>query len=205
MKKPTFLIERSLIAQGYEAIVGVDEAGCGALAGPVVAAAVILPLSSRIGKLHDSKLMLPKLRYQLYGLVIDRARAWSTGQASVAEIDQFGIRQAGFLAMRRAIDQLVQVDFVLADGFPIPDLSFPQQHLIGGDRKVKSIAAASIIAKVTRDRMMYDLDNHHPEYCFDQHKGYGTRLHKAMIKKYGPSPVHRMSFRPLTSTIDKNC
>ncbi|MBU0646475.1 ribonuclease HII [Patescibacteria group bacterium] len=195
MQTPTYLIERELIDQGFQAIVGVDEAGCGALAGPLVAAAVVLPINSRLKLLRDSKLLSSRQRDQLYDLIIDKAAAWAAGSVSVEEIYQLGLRPANYLAMRRAIDQIPSVDFVLVDAWTLPGLPYPQRGIIRGDRLVKSIAAASIIAKVTRDRLMKNLAVEYPEYHFGVHKGYGTLLHRQAIKEHGPCPIHRLNYK----------
>ena len=200
-KSPTFKEERALIEAGYASIVGVDEVGCGALAGPVVAAAVIFSINSRLKDVRDSKLLTAKARDELYPLIIKRSQSVGVAMASVEEIDKFGLRQATFMAMRRAIDQVPVVDFVLVDGWMLPDLHLPQKHIIKGDRTVKSIAAASIVAKVTRDKMMVELSKKYPEYGFDQHKGYGTETHHAAILKHGPCPIHRLSFKPFHQTL----
>ncbi|HLD21073.1 MAG TPA: ribonuclease HII [Patescibacteria group bacterium] len=208
---PTFKIERELLAQGFQRIVGVDEAGCGALAGPVVAAAVILPVDSRIGALRDSKLLGERRREELYSLIIERAVAWSVGMASVEEIARLNIRGANLLAMRRAVeamdDQLCPIgqnrsdssirfiDYVLVDAWTIPGVMVPQRGIIRGDLKVKSIAAASVIAKVTRDRLMVELAREFPVYGFEVHKGYATNVHRTAIALHGPCPHHRLSYK----------
>lgn len=198
---PTFQEERALINAGYTAIVGIDEAGCGALAGPVVAAAVIFPLNSRLAKIKDSKLMSPAAREELYPKILSKAKAFGVAESSVNEIETFGLRQATFLAMRRALGQISEVDYVLVDGYLVPGITFPQKRIIKGDRTVKSIAAASVIAKVTRDRIMVKYEEQYPEYGFAKHKGYGTRVHEAAITKHGPCPIHRMNFRPFLPTL----
>ena len=200
-KSPTFKEERALLDAGYTAIVGVDEAGCGALAGPVVAAAVIFPLNSRLGKVKDSKLLSPEVRDELYSLIMCKAEAIGVAQASVDEISELNIRQATFLAMRRAIDQISNVDYVLVDGWMLPDLILPQKRIIKGDRTVKSIAAASIIAKVTRDKMMVKYAEEFPEYGFDRHKGYGTKIHQDAIQEHGACNIHRTTFKPFHQTL----
>ncbi len=192
---PTFKMERELRAQGYQWIVGVDEAGCGALAGPVVAGAVILPLESRLQGVRDSKLLSEKMREELYDEVKEQSTAWAAGQASVEEIEAIGIRPATYLAMTRAIEAITQTDYVLVDAWTLPELALPQRGIIRGDRTVKSIAAASIIAKVTRDRQMRAHAQEHPAYGFDGHKGYGTAAHRAAIKTHGPCPIHRLSYK----------
>lgn len=202
MRNPTFQIERELQAQGYQVIVGVDEAGCGALAGPVVAGAVVLPLSSRLGLLRDSKLLNPRQRATLFELICERATAFATGLASVEEIAELGIRPANLLAMRRAVDQIRDADFVLVDAWTIPGISIPQRGIIRGDLTIKSIAAGSIIAKVTRDRIMVEFARQYPEYGFEEHKGYGTAAHKAAIKCHGPCLIHRLGWRPFQTTAE---
>lgn len=194
-KKPTFKLERTLMSQGFEQIVGVDEAGCGALAGPVVAGAVILPLTSRIGELNDSKKMSEKKREELYGLVTTRAQAWAAGIATVEEIYELGIRQANYLAMRRAVEQIKDAQYALVDAWTIPELQIPQQGIIKGDAKVKSIAAASIIAKVTRDRLLDAYAEQFPMYGFAKHKGYGTKQHRDAIAQHGACPIHRLGYK----------
>jgi ribonuclease HII len=195
---PTFKLERKLIAQGFQIVAGVDEAGCGCWAGPVYAAAVILPLDSRIGLIRDSKRLSLAQRERVIIDIKEKATAWAVGTASHEEVDALNIRQAAFLAMRRALESLsMKPQAVLSDGFKIPDLSIPCHRVVGGDRLVKSIAAASIIAKVERDIEMHRLDALHPGYGFAVHKGYGTKMHQLALKKIGPSSIHRMSYEPL--------
>ncbi len=195
---PSFKHERELVAQGFSVFAGVDEVGCGCWAGPVYAAAVILPFNSRLGLIRDSKTLDEKRRIMLAEKIRDKATAWSVGVASVEEIDRLNIRQAAFLAMRRAITQLsIQPQAVLSDGFMIPELTIPCRRIVHGDRYVKSIAAASIIAKVARDHELNRLDATYPEYGFSKHKGYGTKIHQKALKIHGPTPIHRMSFAPL--------
>jgi ribonuclease HII len=195
---PTFKLERQFMAKGFQILAGVDEAGCGCWAGPVYAAAVILPLDSRIGLIRDSKRLSLEQRERVIIDIKNKATAWAVGTASHQEIDELNIRQAAFLAMRRALESLsIQPQAVLSDGFTIPGLSIPCQRVIGGDRLVKSIAAASIIAKVERDLEMERLDQKHPGYGFRDHKGYGTKQHQVALKKLGASPIHRMSYKPL--------
>jgi len=196
MRPPSFVTERELFAQGYRAIVGVDEAGCGALAGPVVAGAVVLPIDSRIGDLCDSKLATQKQRERLYEAILSKATSWAVGVASVQEIIDLGLCAANLLAMRRAVDQIKVVEYVLVDAWHIPDLPFPQRGIIHGDRLVKSISAASILAKVTRDRLMREFAREYPQYNFDIHKGYATKAHQKAIREYGPCAIHRTSWKP---------
>lgn len=195
---PTFKIERELAARGFRRVVGVDEAGCGALAGPVVAAAVILPIDSRIGGIRDSKLLGERRREELYGLILERAVAWAVGVASVEEIATLNIRGADLLAMRRAVEAIGSVEYVLVDAWTIPGITAPQRGIIRGDQSVKSIAAASIIAKVTRDRMMRELAQEFPQYGFEIHKGYATKRHREAIKQYGSCEHHRLTYKTFT-------
>jgi len=198
VKKPTFLEERALLASGFKFIAGVDEAGMGCLAGPVYAAAVILPLNSRIGLIRDSKTLSVLQRESIIDEIKMKAVAWAVGRASWQEVDELNIRGAGALAMKRAVDGLgTTPDFILTDAFRIPDITLPQKNVIRGDLTVKSIAAASIIAKVDRDREMQILDGKYPGYGFAKHKGYGTKIHKEALERLGPSPVHRMSYAPV--------
>ncbi len=193
--KPTFQYERELMKQGFRTIVGVDEAGTGALAGPVVAGAVVLPIDSRLGQINDSKQLIPALRAGMYELILERATTWAVGSVSVEEIAVLGLRPANLLAMHRAVEQIQFADYALVDAWTITNLTIPQHGIIRGDQLVKSIAAASIIAKVTRDRLMTELSSQYPEYGFDIHKGYATLLHRNAIKKYGPCPIHRLSYK----------
>ncbi len=194
-KTPNFQYERELFSQGYRMIVGVDEAGCGALAGPVCAGAVVLPISSRIGLLRDSKLLSPSQRETLFGLVTARAVAWAVGMASVEEISRLNIRAATFLAMQRAISRIPDAQALLVDAWTIPGISLPQKGIVHGDRLIKSIAAASIVAKVTRDRLMDEYHTHFPVYGFHKHKGYGTKEHRRAIEQYGPCTIHRLTYK----------
>lgn len=194
MAKPTFHLRRTLLSDGYEHIVGVDEAGTGALAGPVFAAAVIFPTDSRLGAVDDSKKLTANQRDALFDLIKERSRAWAIGRASVEEIMEKNVRQAAYLAMKRAILAVDQVDFALVDAWEIPDLSVPQKAIVKGDSKIKSIAAASILAKVARDREMAAYSEHFPEYGFAQHKGYGTKAHRAAIEAHGPCAIHRLTY-----------
>ncbi len=195
MQLPTFKIERQLIERGLSAIVGVDEAGAGALAGPIVAGAVILPLNSGLKLIRDSKLLSPRQRDELYDQILDRSTAWASGSASVEEITNLGLRPANYLAMRRAIESIPEIHHVLVDAWTIPDLPYPQTGIIKGDQKVKSIAAASVIAKVTRDHLMQEYANQFPQYDFHLHKGYGTKVHQAAIQEHGPCPIHRLTYK----------
>jgi ribonuclease HII len=180
---------------------GIDEAGRGPLAGPVVAAAVILDPRRPIPGLRDSKLLSAAARERLAAEIRARARAWSVAQADVAEIDALNILQATLLAMRRAVDGLaIAPAEALVDGNHCPSLAIRVRAVIGGDRTVPAISAASILAKTARDALLVDLDSHYPEYGFAQHKGYGTPLHLAALARYGPCPAHRRSFAPVAQT-----
>ena len=198
-----FRYERKLRATGVIRIAGIDEAGRGALAGPVVAAAVILPEKFRHRKLNDSKQLAPELREEIYHELISNSEiAWSVGTVDSIEIDQINILRATHKAMRAAIAELVALpDHVLIDGLPVLPFPFPQTAIIDGDCYSLSIAAASVIAKVTRDMMMRDFCSNFPEYCFGQHKGYSTELHLTKLHEFGPCPIHRRSFEPVAQPL----
>lgn len=188
-------IENTLFAEDYDIIAGVDEAGRGPLAGDVYAAAVILPKNLIIEGLNDSKKISEKKRDMLYDVIKEKAVAWAVATASVDEIDEYNIRNATYIAMNRALSDLkTKIDYVLVDGDCIKDCEYPYSCVIKGDSKSASISAASILAKVTRDRYMLSLAEKYPQYQFEKHKGYGTALHIEMLKKYGASPVHRKTF-----------
>ena len=181
--------------QGFRLICGVDEAGRGPLAGPVCAAAVILPQDVNIPGLNDSKKLSDKRRREMYPLIKEQAIAYSIAFATEEEIDNINILQATFLAMQRAIDGLqTKADFALIDGNREKDFGLPVKTIVGGDGLSASIAAASILAKVTRDDFMLELAKEYPQYGFEVHKGYGTKAHYEALAQYGPSKVHRMSF-----------
>ena len=187
--------EQNAIENGFKIICGIDEAGRGPLAGPVYAAAVILPMGLEINGLNDSKKLSEKKREQLFDVICEKAIAYSIGIATEQEIDDINILNATFLAMRRAVNGLaIKPDYALIDGNQHPGLSIPDETVVKGDGKSMSIAAASILAKVSRDRFMLELSKKYPEYCFEKHKGYGTKLHYEMIEKYGVAPIHRRSF-----------
>lgn len=176
-------------------ICGIDEAGRGPLAGPVVAGAVILPEDSKILWLNDSKQLSAKKREELYDVIMEEAISVGVGYASPARIDEINILQATYEAMREAISKLaVKPQILLNDAVTIPQIEIPQVPIIKGDAKSVSIAAASIIAKVTRDRLMAEYDKIMPEYGFASHKGYGSKSHIEAIRQYGPSPIHRVTF-----------
>ena len=187
--------QREAQSRGYLRVCGIDEAGRGPLAGPVCAAAVILPGGLEIEGLNDSKKLTEKMREALFDVITARAEAYGIGWASEQEIDQVNILQATFLAMARAVEALsLLADFALVDGNRMPPLSIPGETIVKGDGKAACIAAASVLAKVSRDRALRKLDQRHPEYGFAQHKGYGTKAHYAAIKQYGLLPEHRRSF-----------
>ena len=199
---PTFKEERALLALGFSIVAGVDEAGCGCWAGPVYAGAVILPFDSGIGLIRDSKTLSLDQRLRVARDIKEEAMAWAIGTASAEEIDQLNIRVAGALAMRRAIEGLSTVpQFVLTDAFRIPNLPMPQKAVIRGDLLIKSIAAASVIAKVERDLEMERLDALHPGYGFARHKGYGTKEHQEALKSLGVSAIHRKSYAPIRALV----
>ena len=198
VRLPTFSEERLLIARGLTLVAGVDEAGCGAWAGPVYAAAVILPLDSRIVLVRDSKTLSLAQRQRVIESIKQKATAWAIGISTQEEVDRLNVRRAGALAMKRAVEALsVLPQFILSDAFQIPGLAIPCKNIINGDRDVKSIAAASIIAKVERDIEMTKLDLVYPGYGFGDHKGYGTKQHQEALRKLGACAIHRMSYEPL--------
>ncbi len=183
-------------------LAGVDEVGRGPLAGDVVAAAVMLDASKPVQGIADSKKLSAKKREDLYRVIVDRALCWHVGRASVAEIDSLNILQASLLAMRRAVEGLnITPEFVAVDGNRLPAWLYAAQAIIGGDARVPVIGAASIIAKVTRDREMIALADRYPGYGFAAHKGYGTAQHLAALRKLGPCPAHRCSFRPVRELV----
>ena len=187
--------ETELAKAGYRCICGVDEAGRGPLAGPVYAAAVVLPLKLEIPGLNDSKKLSEKKRDELYQVILEQAKSYGIASASPAEIDEFNILNATFLAMNRAIQQLEPApDYVLVDGNMTRSIAPPAKSIVKGDSLSASIAAASILAKVSRDRLMKQYAQQYPEYGFAQHKGYPTKLHYEALGKYGPCPIHRRSF-----------
>jgi ribonuclease HII len=182
-------------------VAGIDEAGRGPLAGPVVAAAVILDPKRRIRGLADSKVLAPERREELAVLIRERAVAWATGSADVEEIDRINILHATMLAMTRAVAALsVAPEEALVDGNRCPTLSCRVRAIVKGDRDVKAISAASIIAKTTRDALLRELDKLYPAYGFAQHKGYGTPEHLAALERHGPCPIHRRSFAPVVQS-----
>ena len=190
-----YTIENEINLQGYDIICGVDEAGRGPLCGPVTAAAVILPNGLYIEGLDDSKKLTEAKREQLYDTITKEAIAWAVCHASVEEINNTDILSATLLAMRRAIDSLsVKPSFALIDGNISRGFTLPVRTVVHGDAISPSIAAASILAKVTRDRICYELDAEYPEYGIAKHKGYGTKAHREALIKYGPAPIYRTKF-----------
>lgn len=202
MEKDWLKYENELLAKGYKYICGVDEAGRGPLAGPVCAAAVILPENKIIEGVNDSKKLSEKKRELLFDIIKKEAIAYNIAFSSVEEIEEYNILNATMLAMKRAVEGLaVKADYAIIDGNKTPDLKIPCESIVKGDANSMSIAAASILAKVSRDRLCYEYAERYPEYMFDKHKGYGTKLHTEKIKEYGPCEIHRMSF--LTKILNK--
>lgn len=194
-RKDWFAYERRAIAAGYPLVCGIDEAGRGPLFGPVYAACVILPLDCEIEGLNDSKKLTEKKREALFDVILDKALSCGVGFATAAEIDEINILQATYLAMERAFAAMPhQADWALVDGNRMPPLPIPGETVVKGDATCASVAAASILAKVSRDRVLRQLDAEHPEYGFAKHKGYGTQAHYAAIKRYGLLAEHRRSF-----------
>jgi ribonuclease HII len=199
--KARLVFTMSVIDMGL--IAGVDEVGRGPLAGDVVAGAVILDPARRIRGLADSKLLTEERREELYEIICARALAFAVARASVAEIDTINILQASLLAMHRAVQALQrQPDFVYVDGNQLPRWPYSAEAVIGGDNRIASIAAASILAKVTRDRELVALDAQYPGYGFAQHKGYATPVHLQTLRALGPSPIHRRSFAPVRELLE---
>jgi ribonuclease HII len=197
---PNLEHELRLVQTGYPLVAGIDEAGRGAWAGPVVAGAVILsyPAEENLREVNDSKQLSPLRRERLYGIIVEHCRTFGVGQATVEEIDALGILPATRLAMTRAIQILSpQPDALIIDAVRLPQVQQPQEVFNYADAISLSVAAASILAKVTRDRLMIELDARHPAYGFARHKGYGTRLHQAALQSIGPCAIHRHSFRPI--------
>ncbi len=187
--------ENKALDAGYKIVCGIDEAGRGPLAGPVYAAAVILPQGHVIEGVNDSKKLTEKKREILFDKIIDECLSYSIAYATQSEIDEINILQATFLAMRRAVQGLkIQPDIALIDGNKKPGLAIEQWDIVKGDAKSANIAAASILAKVSRDRYMLEMAKKYPCYCFEKHKGYATKLHYEMIQKYGICEIHRKTF-----------
>lgn len=182
-------------AQGYKYICGVDEAGRGPLAGPVFAAAVILPEDYEIYGVNDSKKLSEKKREKLFDEIIEHALAYSIKSCDNFTIDDINILAATMQTMKNAVDSLtIKPDIVFVDGNRLPELDIPAEYVIHGDAVSASIAAASILAKVSRDRFMYEMDKKYPEYNFEKHKGYGTKLHYEKLREFGPCEIHRLTF-----------
>ena len=189
------LYENLAYDKGYDAVCGVDEAGRGPLAGPVCAAAVILPKGMILEGVNDSKKLTEKKREALFDYVRESAVSYSIAFATVEEIESMNILNATMLAMKRAVEGLdIPADFAYIDGNRTPELSIPSQYIIKGDALSMSVAAASILAKVARDRLMLQYAKEYPQYHFEKHKGYGTKVHTEALREFGPSPIHRMSF-----------
>lgn len=187
--------EKEALAKGYKSVCGVDEAGRGPLAGPVCAAAVILPEGVIIEGVNDSKKLSEKKRESLFDVIREQALSYSIAYATVDEIEEINILNATMLAMHRAIDGLdIKADYAMIDGNKIPPIDIDAECIVKGDAKSMSIACASILAKVSRDRLLYKYAEEYPMYGFDKHKGYGTKVHREAILKYGPCPYHRKSF-----------
>ena len=193
--KDLWRYENEAFAEGFATVCGVDEAGRGPLAGPVCAAAVILPKGLVIDGLNDSKKLTDKKRRELFDVITEQAVCYGIAMASEQEIDEINILQATFLAMQRALDQLeVRPDLALVDGNRAKDFGLPVKTIVKGDSLSASIAAASVLAKVTRDRLMEELDKAYPQYGFAVHKGYGTKRHYAALAEFGPCAIHRRTF-----------
>ncbi len=202
---PDYSVENEIIAQGFHTVCGIDEAGRGPLCGPVVAAACILPAGLTIDGLNDSKKLSPAKREKLYEIICKEAISWSVASASVEEIDRLNILEADLLAMRRAVEGLsVKADYAIIDGNVNRGFLIPTRAVIHGDAVCMSIAAASILAKVTRDRICLELDREYPQYGIAKHKGYGTKEHMDLLRQYGPAPIYRKQFiRFLNQTDEK--
>ena len=195
-------LDFSLVAQAHELVAGVDEVGRGPLCGAVVTAAVILDPNRPIIGLNDSKKLTEARREKLFDEICEKALSWHIARAEVEEIDELNILHATMLAMQRAVEGLhITPKLAMIDGNRCPKLAMPAEAVVKGDSKVPAIAAASILAKVSRDRFMLELHQQHPEYGFDQHKGYGTKLHLERLHLHGASPVHRRSFAPVRNVI----
>ncbi len=195
--------EIALLKQGYRFVAGLDEAGRGAWAGPVVAAAVILPLHrpnlpAQLTGLRDSKLLSPAQRERLFEVIQTTAAGWAVGLASAAQVDDLNVVGATRLAMQQALAALpIAPDYLLLDHLKLPAVPLPQDAFPKADNISLSVAAASVLAKVTRDRLMVELHRQYPQYAFDRHKGYGTQLHQTALAKFGPTPAHRLSYGPI--------
>ncbi len=202
--RATRTLENALRRWGFYLVAGCDEVGRGCLAGPVVAGAVMLDAGRHIPGLADSKALSAAERERLHDLIVDRALAWAVAAVEVDEIDRLNIHRASLEAMRRAVLALAPLPaMVLVDAFRIPDLQMAQRGVVGGDRRCAAIAAASIVAKVTRDRRMLEQHALDPRYGYDRHKGYATAEHRAAVERFGYSPLHRRTFRPQAGLFDR--
>jgi ribonuclease HII len=198
--------ERQALAMGFMAVAGIDEVGLGPLAGPAVAAAAVLPLGLRLPGLDDSKKMKPVDRERVARVLQRRAVAWAIGEVPPQTIDEVGLTRARQLAMEGAVRGLaVPADYLLIDAWDVPDLPLPQMAVVKGDGTCASIMAASVLAKVHRDRLMVEYDRLYPGYGFADHKGYATSSHRRALRLLGPSPIHRMSWAPIRAVMDREC
>lgn len=187
--------EQNALNNGFKFVCGVDEAGRGPLAGPVCAAAVILPNDTIIEGVNDSKKLSEKKREMLFDIIKEQALSYCIAFATVEEIEEYNILNATMLAMKRAVEGLeIKADYAMIDGNRLPPLDIAGECIVKGDAKSMSIACASILAKVSRDRLLYEYAKEYPQYHFDKHKGYGTKLHTQALKEFGPCPYHRVSF-----------
>lgn len=194
--------EKDLYSKGYKYIIGLDEAGRGPMAGPLVVAGVILPVGYYDDRINDSKQLSARKREQLYDIIIENAIAYNIQVISVEEVDKLNVYQASKTGMLRAIKEInIKPDYALSDAMPL-DTSIECTSIIKGDAKSISIASASILAKVTRDHLMEEYDHIYPQYNFKKHKGYPTKEHKELLKKYGVSPIHRKSFKPVQDILN---
>jgi len=197
-----FAYETAAKVKEYQAVAGVDEAGRGPLAGPVVAAAVLLAPDSKFNGLDDSKKLSPKIREKFFMIIKEQALSYGIGIVDVEKIEKINILQASLLAMKHAVENLsLKPDLLLIDGNQAIDTDIKQWTIVKGDSLSQSIAAASVLAKVTRDKLMEQYHEKFPQYAFNKHKGYGTSLHRDLIKKYGPCPIHRRTFKGVCEFI----
>ena len=196
--------EKELYKEGYHLVCGTDEAGRGPLVGPVVAAAVILPENFKLEGLNDSKKLSEKKREKFFPIIKEKAIAYGIGIVDAKTIDEINIYEASRLAMKKAISKMkVKPDYVLTDAMPIPDYPIPVKSIIHGDALSLSIAAASVLAKVTRDHILYELDKKYPQYELKNHKGYPTKRHLELLRKYGPTKEYRFTYKPVRDLISK--
>lgn len=201
--RPSRTYENALRKRGYSLICGIDEAGKGAWAGPIVAACAVLPISVRLKGLRDSKLLTAPKREELYVKICSQALAWSVGIVSNEVIDTVGIIKSNRRAMEQALDKLsIDPDYVLIDGVPFWKPETDHEFVVRGDRHLTSVAAASIIAKVTRDQILKNYHKEYPDYGFAEHKGYGTEAHREALFEFGPCPIHRRSYSPIREFSD---